>query len=100
MEMPGLPTTLQSHAWHRRHLLRRVPRHSPRRKPAPQPAALGPIPPLPLRVRMQILRACGAEQRTFCANVPAGQRRIVECLAANGTSLSPGCRQSIIAATR
>jgi len=49
---------------------------------------------------MQILRACGPEQRTFCANVPAGQGRIVECLAANGTSLSPGCRQAIVAATR
>ena len=76
------------------------PAPQPAPQTAPQPAALGPIPPLPLRVRMQILRACGPEQRTFCANVPAGQGRIVECLAANGTWLSPQCRQAIVTATR
>jgi hypothetical protein len=45
-----------------------------------------------------ILRACGAEHQTYCANVPAGGGRIVECLAANGASLSAGCRQAILSA--
>jgi len=63
-----------------------------------QPTALGPIPPLPPRARLMILRACGAEQQAYCANVPAGGGRIVDCLAANGASLSPSCRQAILSA--
>ena len=63
-----------------------------------QPTALGPIPPLPPRARLMILRACGAEQQAYCANVPAGGGRIVDCLAANGASLSAGCRQAILSA--
>jgi hypothetical protein len=59
---------------------------------------LGPIPPLPPRARLMILRACGAEQQAYCANVPAGGGRIVDCLAANGASLSAGCRQAILSA--
>jgi len=66
--------------------------------PASQPTALGPIPPLPPRARLMILRACGAEQQAYCANVPAGGGRIVDCLAANGASLSPSCRQAILSA--
>jgi outer membrane biosynthesis protein TonB len=69
--------------------------------PASQPSqatALGPIPPLPPRARLMILRACGAEQQAYCANVPAGGGRIVDCLAANGASLSPSCRQAILSA--
>ncbi|MEA2996891.1 MAG: hypothetical protein QOG74_2440 [Alphaproteobacteria bacterium] len=63
-----------------------------------QPTALGPIPPLPPRARLMILRACGAEQQAYCATVPAGGGRIVDCLAANGASLSPTCRQAILSA--
>jgi outer membrane biosynthesis protein TonB len=63
-----------------------------------QPTALGPIPPLPPRARLMILRACGAEQQAYCATVPAGGGRIVDCLAANGASLSAGCRQAILSA--
>jgi hypothetical protein len=59
---------------------------------------LGPIPPLPPRARLMILRACGAEQQAYCATVPAGGGRIVDCLAANGASLSAGCRQAILSA--
>ena len=69
--------------------------------PAPQasqPTSLGPIPPLPPRARLMILRACGAEQQAYCAKVPAGGGRIVDCLAANGASLSPSCRQAILSA--
>jgi hypothetical protein len=63
-----------------------------------QPTALGPIPPLPPRARLMILRACGTEQQAYCATVPAGGGRIVDCLAANGASLSPSCRQAILSA--
>jgi hypothetical protein len=38
------------------------------------------------------------EQQAYCANVPAGGGRIVDCLAANGASLSAGCRQAILSA--
>src|ERR1700716_3151465 len=74
---------------------------APLAPPAPQasqPTSLGPIPPLPPRARLMILRACGAEQQAYCANVPAGGGRIVDCLAANGASLSAGCRQAILSA--
>jgi len=63
-----------------------------------QPTSLGPIPPLPPRARLMILRACGSEHQAYCANVPAGGGRIVDCLAANGASLSPACRQAIVSA--
>ena len=71
---------------------------------APPPAAetptLGPIPPLSVRARLVILRACEAERRTYCGNAPPGRGRIVECLAANAGVLSPECRQTIIGMTR
>jgi hypothetical protein len=45
-----------------------------------------------------ILRACATEHRAYCADVPAGGGRIVECLAAHGATLSPGCRGAIVSA--
>jgi hypothetical protein len=58
-------------------------------------AAPAAMPFVPRRLRlieeMAILRACGGDQRTFCAGVPPGGGRIVECLAKNASSLSPGC---------
>jgi hypothetical protein len=45
-----------------------------------------------------ILRACDAEHQAYCANVPPGGGRIVECLAANGSALSAGCRDAILSA--
>ena len=66
--------------------------------PAAQPATLGPIPPLPPRARLMILRACAAEYQAYCANVPAGGGRIVECLANHGAALSAGCRGAILSA--
>ena len=64
--------------------------------PAAQPTSLGPIPPLPPRLRLMILRACAAEHQAMCADVPPGGGRIVECLAANGSALSAGCRDAIL----
>jgi hypothetical protein len=64
----------------------------------PQQTSLGPFPPLPPRTRLMILRACSAEHKAYCAHVPAGAGRVVECLAANGASLSPACREAIVTA--
>lgn len=74
------------------------PQAPPATPPAPQSASLGPIPPLPPRVRLMILRACGPEHQAYCANAPVGGGRIVDCLAANGASLSPQCRDAILSA--
>lgn len=65
--------------------------------PAAQPASLLPLPPLPPRVRLMIVRTCGAEHRALCANLPAGGG-IVECLAEHGEALSPRCRDAILSA--
>ncbi|HEY2135374.1 MAG TPA: cysteine rich repeat-containing protein [Xanthobacteraceae bacterium] len=53
---------------------------------------------MPPRVRLMILRACGPEHQAYCANVPVGGGRIVDCLAANGASLSPQFRDAILSA--
>jgi len=70
----------------------------PAAAPAAPPADLGPIPPLRPLVRLQILRACRAEHDAYCGQVLPGQGRIVACLAAHGTELSPGCRDAIVSA--
>jgi hypothetical protein len=65
---------------------------------APPPTDLGPIPPLRPLVRLRILRACKAEHDAVCGQVPPGQGRIVDCLAAHGAALSPSCRDAILSA--
>jgi hypothetical protein len=59
-------------------------------------AVIGPIPPLPLRVRLEILNICRAEQISHCGGVPAGGGRLVDCLVANQGSISPGCRRALL----
>jgi hypothetical protein len=45
------------------------------------------------REQVFVLRsACGGDARALCAGVAPGGGRIVQCLAANAASLSPGCR--------
>ena len=63
-------------------------------------AVVGPIPPLPLRVRLEILNICRAEQVSLCGGVPAGGGRLMECLVANQASISPGCRRALLWASR
>jgi hypothetical protein len=49
----------------------------------------------PLRPREELLivrSACGADIRTLCAGVAPGGGRIVQCIASNAASLSPGCK--------
>jgi hypothetical protein len=70
---------------------------------APPPVAepaIGPIGPLPVRFRLEILNICRAEQMQFCSGVPAGGGRIIDCLVANQASISPGCRRALVWASR
>jgi hypothetical protein len=49
----------------------------------------------PLRPREELFivrSACGADIRTLCAGVEPGGGRIVQCIASNAASLSPGCK--------
>jgi len=72
--------------------------------PPPPPVAaaptIGPIPPLPIRFRLEILNVCRAEQMQFCGTVPAGGGRIIDCLVANQASISPGCRRALMWASQ
>jgi hypothetical protein len=68
--------------------------------PAPPPVVaeppIGPIPPLPVRFRLEILNICRAEQMQFCSEVPPGGGRLIDCLVANQASISPGCRRALL----
>lgn len=78
------------------------------RGPAAMPAAPAPPaaeasrtapPPLSPRQEARLLRrACGRDYRAYCGDVPPGGGRIVECLAANGPSLSRQCRSALMSA--
>jgi hypothetical protein len=53
---------------------------------------LPPPRPLPLLVQLRLLRTdCGADFRSFCAGVPLGEGRAIDCLVEHGPSLSPLC---------
>ena len=66
--------------------------------PAPAVAPIGAMPMLRPREALAIVQICGAEVRSFCAGVPFGGCRIITCLAANASSLSPGCYSALSAA--
>ena len=64
---------------------------------APPPAAaVEPAPVRPLERLVFLRRACGGDARAFCAGVPLGGGRIVECLSAQMPSLSPPCRDALV----
>jgi len=70
---------------------------------APPPVAeptIGPIGPLPVRFRLEILNICRAEQMQFCSGIPPGGGRLIDCLVANQASISPGCRRALVWASR
>lgn len=49
----------------------------------------------PLRPREELFiarSACGTDIRTLCAGVQPGGGRVVQCIASNAASLSPGCK--------
>ncbi len=62
------------------------------------PAPIGPMPMLRPRDALAIVQICGAEVRSLCAGVPFGGGRIIGCLAANASSLSPSCYGALSAA--
>ena len=62
---------------------------TPSRPPAP---AAGSGPPAG-----NLRAACGTDVRNFCAGFRPGGGQILECLRRNGPSLSPGCRDGLMA---
>jgi hypothetical protein len=65
---------------------------------APAVAPIGPMPMLRPRDALAIMQICGVEVRSLCAGVPFGGGRIISCLAANASSLSPSCYSALSAA--
>jgi hypothetical protein len=56
------------------------------------------MPMLRPREALAIVQICGVEVRSLCAGVPFGGGRVITCLAANASSLSPGCYGALSAA--
>jgi hypothetical protein len=56
---------------------------------APAPALV--LRPMLPREELFVARTCGGDIRALCGGVPAGGGRIMRCLAANASSLSPSC---------
>jgi hypothetical protein len=65
---------------------------------APAVAPIGPMPMLRPREALAIVQICGVEVRSLCVGVPFGGGRVISCLAANASSLSPGCYSALSAA--
>jgi hypothetical protein len=65
---------------------------------APTVAPIGPMPMLRPREALAIVQICGAEVRSLCAGIPFGGGRVISCLAANASSLSPSCYGALSAA--
>jgi hypothetical protein len=68
--------------------------------PAAAEPAIGSVPPLPPRFRLEILNICRADRMQFCGAVPPGGGRLIDCLVANQASISPGCRRALLWASR
>ena len=61
--------------------------------PAAAPAAVLVLRPMRPREVLFVLRsACGGDVRALCDGVPPGGGRILQCLAAQATALSPACK--------
>ena len=73
-----------------------VPPGAPAATPAVAP--LGPMPMLRPREALAIVQICGVEVRSLCAGIPFGGGRVISCLAANASSLSPSCYSALSAA--
>jgi hypothetical protein len=65
---------------------------------APAVAPIGPMPMRRPREALAIVQICGVEVRSLCAGVPFGGGRVISCLAANASSLSPNCYSALSAA--
>jgi len=65
---------------------------------APAAAPIGPMPELRPREALAILRICSADKDVFCAGIPIGGGRLLRCLAANVSNVTPSCRAALAAA--
>jgi hypothetical protein len=74
------------------------PSGAPAATAAPAVAPIGPMPMLRPREALAIVQICGVEVRSLCAGVPFGGGRVITCLAANASSLSPSCYSALSAA--
>jgi hypothetical protein len=77
--------------------------------PSPPPAAAAPAPTVPpltprpfilLQRRLAIVGMCRVDVAKLCADIPPGQDRIIDCLAANASSLMPQCYNAIARVSR
>jgi outer membrane biosynthesis protein TonB len=75
-----------------------APSGAPAATAAPAVAPIGPMPTLRPREALAIVQICGVEVRSLCAGVPFGGGRVITCLAANASSLSPSCYSALSAA--
>ena len=75
-----------------------APSGAPAAAAAPAVAPIGPMPMLRPREALAIVQICGVEVRSLCAGVPFGGGRVISCLAANASSLSPSCYGALSAA--
>jgi hypothetical protein len=75
-----------------------APSGAPAATAAPAVAPIGPMPMLRPREALAIVQICGVEVRSLCAGVPFGGGRVISCLAANPSSLSPSCYGALSAA--
>ncbi len=65
----------------------------------PASASLPSPPPMsPRQEAMLLRRSCGPDYQAYCGDVPPGGGRIIECLRANGPSLSRQCRSALMSA--
>jgi hypothetical protein len=74
------------------------PSGAPAAAVAPAVAPIGPLPTLRPRAALAIVQICGPEVRSLCAGVSFGGGRVISCLAANASSLSPACYGALSAA--
>jgi hypothetical protein len=75
-----------------------APSGAPAAAATPAVVPIGPMPMLRPREALEIVQICGVEVRSLCAGVPFGGGRVISCLAANASSLSPGCYSALSAA--
>lgn len=77
---------------------------TPAAKSAAQPPASAPTPATappaviavaPVQIFALVRTKCRAEYRTYCSDVDIGGGRVVACLQANATSLSPTCQNGL-----
>jgi hypothetical protein len=66
----------------------------------PAVAPLTPRPFIMLERRLFIMRICRADAESFCGGAVPDRRRMIDCLAANASSLSPPCYNAVASVSR